>query len=948
MAKDYKDTVFLPQTDFPMRGNLAVKEPEILKSWQEQGLYKRLREISRGREKFILHDGPPYANGELHVGHALGSILKDVINRSQQMGGKDAPYVLGWDCHGLPIEWKVEEKYRAEGKNKDEVPVLQFRAECRAFARHWVNVQAAGFARMGLLTDTEHPYLTMTDHAEARIVGEIHKFLLNGGLYQGVKPVFWSVVEKTALAEAEVEYHDHKSPTIWVKFRIEEGRWQGASVVIWTTTPWTIPANRGVAYGEEIEYGLYEVMEVGEGSTAIVSERLVLAVSLAEKVFAAAKVTQWKCLETVKGAEIGPLILAHPFKGRLQGYPEQTLDYAQPSVFLPGDFVTEEAGTGFVHLSPAHGEDDYILWRARLGATRFPSLIDAEGAYYPWVPVFAGKRIYTADGKPGDANGAVIKELLSVGGLLAKGSLTHSYPHSWRSKAPVIYRTTAQWFISMETNDLRTKALDAIEETRFVPAQGKTRLRSMVETRPDWCISRQRSWGVPIAIFLDLKTGKPLADPEVLGRIQSFFEKEGADAWYARPSEDFLGPGYDAGQYEKVMDVVDVWFESGSTHSFVLEDRSELRWPADVYAEGSDQHRGWFQSSLLESCGTRGRAPFGVVITHGFLLDEKGYKMSKSLGNVTNADTVCTREGADVLRLWAISSDYTQDVAFGPEILKQNGELYRRLRNTLRYLLGALDGFSDAERLPIEEMAPLERWVLHQLWSVNQSRGAAIDAYDFTQLITRLHHFAAVDLSAFYFDIRKDSLYCDKSEDKRRRGTRTVMAHIFDCLVTWLAPVLCFTAEEAWAARGHKDSVHLEGFAETPEAWRNDELAAAWDRLRAIRGVVTGALEKDRADKKIGASLQSAPILFVETAEDMSLLSGVDLAEILITSGARLREEAVPRDAFTLPEVPGIGVATPLAEGDKCERCWRILPEVKDDLCARCTDAVAHTMEAAE
>ena len=940
MPQDYKDTVFLPQTDFPMRAGLAQKEPEILARWHAENLYQQQRAASKGRERFILHDGPPYANGNLHVGHALGSVLKDVVNRTMQMSGFDAPYVLGWDCHGLPIEWKVEEQYRAKGLNKDDVPVLEFRAECRAFAAHWVGVQAAGFARMGLLTDEAKPYLTMDFHSEARIVGEIHKFLLNGSLYQGVRPVLWSVVEKTALAEAEVEYHDHKSATIWVKFPVQsapKSLWAESAIVIWTTTPWTMPANRAVAAGAEIEYGLYEIEAVEEGSGAEAGERLWLAISLAEATFEKAKVSNWRLLDKALGSELAGLNLAHPLRG--QGY-----EFDVP--LLLGDFVTAEAGTGFVHISPSHGEDDFLLGKAH--GLEIPRSLDDAGRYYDSVPLFAGKVVYLPDGKPGDANGAVITALMQAGKLLAKGSLTHSYPHSWRSKAPVIYRTTPQWFISMETTGLRETAMEAIAATRFIPEQGRNRLGSMVESRPDWCISRQRTWGVPIAFFVHKQTGETLKDEAVLARIVGFFEAEGADSWYARPSVDFLGPDYAEADYDKVMDIVDVWFESGSTHTFTLEDRDELRWPADVYAEGSDQHRGWFQSSLLESCGTRGRAPFKTVITHGFLLDEKGYKMSKSLGNVVSAESVWEREGADILRLWAMSSDYTEDVAFGPEILKQNGELYRRLRNTLRYLLGALAGFTAAEKLPLDQMPPLERWVLHRLYEIDQQRRAAIAAYDFTSLITQLHNFASVELSAFYFDIRKDALYCDRPNDPDRRAARTVMQEIFNCLTVWLAPVLCFTAEEAWQAAGHAQSVHLEVFPELPVDWQLPDLAADWNRVRDIRRVITGAIELARAEKMVGSSLQAAPLVYLTEAADMSLLASLDMAEICITSGLHLRESfatgnELPASAFTLPDVPGVAVAMHVAEGEKCERCWRVLPEVTEELCHRCIEAVADT-----
>ncbi len=944
MTKDYKDTVFLPQTEFPMRGGLAAKEPELLKEWQEADLYGQLRKASAGHPKFIFHDGPPYANGSIHMGHALGKVLRDLCVRAQQMSGRDAPFIPGFDCHGLPIEWKIEEKYRAAGKNKDEVPVLEFRAECRAFAAHWVGIQSAEFQRLGVVADWKNPYLTMSKQAEASIAREIHKFLMNGSLYRGVRPVMWSTVEKTALAEAEVEYKDYKSATIWVKFPVVHGKWRDASVVIWTTTPWTIPANRAVAAGKDIEYGLYEVEAVAEKAGVTIGERLVIGCSLAEATLQKAGATAFRLAETAKGAELRGTVLAHPLRG--QGFEFDVR-------LLEGDFVTEDAGTGFVHIAPEHGADDFHLGKAN--GVEITSSMDDDGAYRKNVPLFAGKTVYTPDGKPGEANGAVIKALAEVGKLLAKGSLLHSYPHSWRSKAPVIFRTTPQWFISMEANDLRQTALEAIDQTRWIPQQAVNRIRSMVEGRPDWCISRQRTWGVPIAFFVDAETDEPLRDEAVLARIVDLFEREGSDSWYARPSEDFLGSAYDAAKYRKVMDIVDVWFESGSTHSFVLEGRPELDWPADLYLEGSDQHRGWFQSSLLESCGTRGRAPFRTVLTHGFLLDDKGYKMSKSLGNVISPDSIWNREGADILRLWAVTADYFQDIGIGPEILKQTGELYRRLRNTLRYLLGALAGFTPAEAVEPAEMPALERWVLHRLWSLDKERREAFEAYDFPTMTERLHHFAALDLSAFYFDIRKDSLYCDAPGDTRRRAVRTVMSHLFDCLVKWLAPVLCFTTEEAWKAAGHTVSVHLQQFPQVPDAWRDDRLAAEWERLRAIRGVVTGAVEIERAEKRIGASLQAEAELFVESAEDFEWLKDYDfpLDTLAIISGLTVTQAAAPAGSFILPDVKGIAAVIRPARGDKCERCWRVLPEVGrnaggEPLCERCLEAAGQAQQAAE
>ena len=936
MAKDYKDTVFLPQTGFPMRGNLAEREPEILKQWQEAGLYSQLRAQSAGREKFILHDGPPYANGNSHVGHAENKVLKDVIVRSRQMMGYDAPFVPGWDCHGLPIEWKIEERYRAGGGNmsKDDVPVLEFRAECRAYALEWIDIQREELKRLGVQGDWDHPYMTLTNHADARIVGNIHKFLMNGGLYQGIRPVMWSTVEKTALAEAEIEYHDHKSTTIWTRFPTISGPVAMASVVIWTTTPWTIPGNRAVAFGSDIEYALYAVDDAEEDSLAYEGERLLLARALAPQVFEKAKVTSWTELEVYQGSALAGTKLAHPLRGK--GY-----DFDVP--MLAGDFVTEDAGTGFVHMAPGHGEDDFYLCKAN--GIEVPRTLDDDGRYFDSIPLFAGAQVYMSDGKPGTANGMVIKALIDAGKLLAKGNITHSYPHSWRSKAPVIFRTTPQWFISMDTNRLREKALAAIDETRWVPAQSRNRIRSMIEKRPDWCVSRQRAWGVPIALFVHRETGEPLKDPAVLARIVELFEAEGSDCWYARPNEYFLLGKYNAADYAKVTDIVDVWFDSGSTQSYVLEDRLELGRPADLYLEGSDQHRGWFHSSLLIGAGIYDGAPYRAVLTHGFALDEHGRKMSKSLGNMVVPQSVCDREGADILRLWAVTSDYFEDIAIGPEILKQTGEMYRRLRNTLRYLLGALDGFSEAERVEYKDMPSLERYILGKLATIDGLRRTAIEGYDFNIMMSGVHHFASIDLSAFYFDIRKDSLYCDASDSPRRRATRTVMKHLLDCLIVWLAPVLCFTAEEAWQASGGQGSVHLQQFSRLPEEWSDHGLAKDWEKIRAMRAVITGAIELARADKKLGASLQARPELFVADQAEYDWLAAFDfpldtlciVSQIAITPGTG--------GDFQLPELPGYSVTVHLAEGEKCERCWRVLPEVGENpqaepVCARCAAVI--------
>ncbi|PWC53094.1 isoleucine--tRNA ligase [Azospirillum sp. TSO22-1] len=945
MTRDYKSTVFLPRTDFPMRGGLPTKEPELLTRWAEMDLFATLRETSRDRPKFILHDGPPYANGNIHIGHALNKILKDVINRSRQMQGFDANYVPGWDCHGLPIEWKIEEKYRGAGQDKDAVPIIQFRAECREFAQHWVDVQTTEFKRLGIEGDWKRPYLTMTLPAEAQIVREIHKFAMNGGLYKGAKPVMWSVVEKTALADAEIEYHDHTSTTCFVRFKVEGAgapEVDHATVVIWTTTPWTLPANRAVAFGEEIEYGTYKVTGVAEGSLAQAGERLILATALAEQVFKDTKVTEYQLLHRFPGSRIAGTICRHPLHG--QGY-----DFKVP--LLPGDFVTTDAGTGFVHIAPTHGEDDFHLGQAH--GIEVPQTVGEDGRYYDHVPLFAGLRVYTAEGKPGEANNAVLKAIQEAGGLLGRDKVKHSYPHSWRSKAPLIFRTTPQWFISMETNELRTVALQAISDTRWVPPQGENRIRSMIESRPDWCISRQRAWGVPIALFVKKSDGSILRDEAVFARIAETFEQEGSDAWFARDPQYFLGNAYKADDFEQIKDIVDVWFESGSTHAFVLRQRPELGWPASLYLEGSDQHRGWFHSSLLESCGTNGRAPYDAVLTHGFTMDEQGRKMSKSLGNVVAPQEVCEKYGADILRLWVVGTDYTEDQRIGPEIIKYQADLYRRLRNTLRYLLGALADFKPEERIEKAEMPELERWVLHRLSEMDALVRDRIEAYDFHGLYTAVHNFCAVDLSAFYFDVRKDSLYCDAPGSVRRRSVRTVMEQLFSCLTAWLAPAICFTAEEAWLARPDglksgtgwtEESVHLRVFPVVPASWRDDALAGKWAKIRDVRRVVTGALELERANKTIGSSLQASPTVYVD-ADTTALLAGLDFQDVCITSAITVAEGAAPEGAFALADVPGIGVAPGLAAGGKCERCWKVLPEVgtaKDHptLCLRCAEAV--------
>ncbi|MTI11079.1 isoleucine--tRNA ligase [Curvivirga aplysinae] len=939
MTVDYKDTIALPETDFPMRAGLPKAEPVMLKRWEDQGLWQKQREQSKGNEKFVLHDGPPYANGHLHIGHALNKILKDIIVRSQQFMGKDSLYVPGWDCHGLPIEWKIEEQYREKGLDKDEVDINEFRKQCREFAGEWINTQREEFKRLGVFGDWDNYYNTMSFKAEAQIARELGKFLMNGSLYKGSKPVMWSVVEKTALAEAEVEYKEHKSTTIFVRFPIKkagEPALEDASIVIWTTTPWTIPANRGIAFGPHINYSLYEVVEAEEGSATEVGQKIVVADAMAEDVQGRFKVAEWKHLQSVSAESLEATICHHPFHDA--GYP-----YDVP--VLAAEFVTTEQGSGFVHCAPGHGADDYELLTIKHGMP-IPDTVAEDGTYYPSVPIFAGESTYTSDGKTGTANGAVMRELAMRKCLMAKENIRHSYPHSWRSKAPLIFRNTPQWFVSMETNDLREKALKAIDDTSFFPETGRNRLHSMIANRPDWCVSRQRAWGVPLPIFVSKQTGEPLRDQEVLDRIFAAYEEEGADAWFSRDPQEFLGNQYNADDFEQVKDVVDVWFDSGSTHAFVLEGRDELKWPADLYLEGSDQHRGWFHSSLLVGCGTRDRAPYDAVLTHGFVLDEKGMKMSKSLGNVTTPQEVNDQYGADILRLWVVSEDYTMDLRIGKGTLKQLADYYRRFRNTFRWLLGNMAHYDASKRVAVEDMPELERWVLHRLQELDILVREACNKYDFHKMYRALHDFCAIDLSSFYFDIRKDNLYCDASDDPKRLAALTVLDEIFNRLAVWMAPILTFTTEEAWLERygdSMENSVHLQQFPETPVSWNDADLAAKWAKIRDVRRVILGALEIERAEKRIGSSLQAAPVVTV-SEEIATILSDVDMAEVSITSDITIETGDVSADAFKLDDVEGVGVVAKEAEGGKCERCWKVLPEITEEhiICNRCDEATSH------
>ena len=904
--------------------------------------------VLEGKKVFTLHDGPPYANGHLHIGHALNKIIKDVINRSHRMNGEVVRYIPGWDCHGLPIEWKVEEKYRKAGKNKDDIPVLQFRAECRSYAQNWLSIQSSEFQRLGVQAEWDHRYATMDFSSEAAIVEEIGRFLLNGSLYRGLRPVMWSPVEKTALAEAEIEYHDHTSTTIFVAFPFvkdptPQHLLENVSAVIWTTTPWTIPANRAIAYNNDITYQIISVKAVNADSHVSIGANFLIAQDLLTSFCEQAGITEFKEEASLEGNALAGAVAAHPLRGK--GY-----DFDVP--LLAGEFVTTEAGTGLVHCAPAHGEDDfYLCQQHQIGVTEY---VEDDGRYASDVPLFAGIHVFKAAEPVCEELNLSRDEARNANkpftGLVAQSSIVHSYPHSWRSRAPIIYRATPQWFIAMDDNrKIRENALSILEDVTFVPAQIRNRLTSMIASRPDWCISRQRAWGVPIAVFVNKATREDLRDAEVMQRIVEAFKKEGADAWYNSSSSRFLGENYNSEEYEQVFDIVDVWFESGSTHAFVLG-RDKLDFPADLYLEGSDQHRGWFQSSLLECVGTRGVAPYKAIVTNGFVMDEQGRKMSKSLGNVIAPQNVNDEFGADILRLWVMNSDTNEDLRIGKEILKQQGELYRRLRNTLRWVLGGLEGFSDKEKLDYEDLPELEQWVLHRIYEMNQVIQKAIHTHEWVGVYPALHYFCTSDLSAFYFDIRKDSLYCDKKENIRRRAVRTVLDVLHRCLCTWLAPVLCFTAEDAWTARfGENATVHLEEFPLIPVKWLNDDLAKRWIQLRSIRRIITTEIENMRREGIIKSSLQAAVELnFSE--EEAALFGHYDWAELVIVS--RVDINIIPGSASLYSvetKQGGEGHAAPrirVATGNKCARCWKVLDEVGGnssypELCLRCIDVVS-------
>jgi len=965
-TRDYSKTLFLPETEFPMRGGLPKREPEWLQRWADMDLYETLRTQSKGREKFILHDGPPYANGNIHIGHALNKTLKDLVARSMQMLGYDSPYVPGWDCHGLPIEWKIEEdNYRKKGKQKpdlsDPEAMIAFRRECRSYAAHWLDVQREEFKRLGIVGEWDNPYITMDYQAEATIAGELMKFAKSDQLYRGSKPVMWSVVERTALAEAEIEYHDHESDVIWVKFPVKLAINSGsqlsnlrdASVVIWTTTPWTIPGNRAISFSSRIAYGLYEVTGAENDFGPQPGEKLIFGDKLAGESADKAKLTLNR-LADVSAEELGAITCAHPLAD---------LGYTFDIPLLDGDHVTDDTGTGFVHTAPGHGADDFEIWMnsARLLGTRgisadIPFTVDDAGYYTSDVPGFGPDaeggpaRVIDDKGNKGDANKRIIAALIAANNLFARGRLKHQYPHSWRSKKPIIFRNTPQWFVYMDKDltspsggevaspdTLRSRALNAIEATRFVPPAGQNRLRAMIADRPDWVLSRQRAWGVPITVFVNKKTGEVLKDDAVNARIIEAFAAESADCWYAAGSaERFLGNEYNASEWEQVKDILDVWFDSGSTHAFVLRNREKwphLQFPASMYLEGSDQHRGWFHSSLLESCGTNGFAPYEQVLTHGFTMDQNGMKMSKSVGNTVAPQDIIKQYGADILRLWAASIDYSEDHRIGDEILKNNVESYRKMRNTLRWMLGNLAHYEPEKSVAPADMPELERLILNRLHELDQDLRKAYFAYDYKRVVSLVSNFMNIELSAFYFDVRKDALYCDPISSTKRLAALTVLNELYNCLTAWLAPILVFTMEEVWLERnpGEGSSVHLRTFPEIPAGWADAALSEKWKKIRTVRRVVTGALEVQRRDKNIGSSLEAAPKVYIADTDLYVALHGQDFAEIAITSGIEIIQGEGPAEAFRLDDVPGVSVVFARAEGTRCARSWKILTDVGTD-----------------
>jgi isoleucyl-tRNA synthetase len=919
-TKKLKDSVFLPKTNFPMQGNLKTTEPSIVEEWYNGNIFQRIRENSKDKKKFILHFGPPYANGHIHIGHALIGILKDAVAKSYRMAGYDAPLVIGWDCHGLPIEWKIEELYLKQNKKREDIPVPDFMAKCREFAEYWSSIQKDEFKKLGIIFDFDNPYSTMNRESEAVICEKFFEIVKKGLVYRGKKPVMWSVVEKTALAEAELIYQDKVSDAIFVKFPIVEAKDEsliGTHAVIWTTTPWTIPGNKAIAYAKEFEYS---VVKVGSFQYLIANE-------LVESVLKEIAITDYEIIRTIQGSDLCGIVCEHPLKN---------LGFDNNIRLLPASHVTIDAGTGLVHTAPAHGLEDFMLGKEY--DLPIENVVEDNGLLSEKLPYFQGEHVFKVNPK-------IIEELTKAGNLLHTSKLTHSYPHSWRSQAPLIFRTTTQWFISI--SDIREKLLSEIDKTEWFPNGYVNRIRSMVEKRPDWCISRQRIWGVPIALFIDKKTNEILMDNEVFDKIIKTFKTEGIESWHIKSNEYFLGDKYNPEDYIKITDTLEVWFDSACSHHYVLENRSDLEWPADLYFEGSDQHRGWFQSSLVESVCITGRAPYKQVATNGFVLDKDGRKMSKSVGNVVAPDDITSKLGADVLRLWCLNSDYSEDMRIGDEILGRQQDIYRRFRNTLKYLLGVISCYDPLIKIDYNDLPEIEKIVLHQLYDLDSLYKESIKKYEFQRFCSALHSFCANDLSAFYFDIRKDTVYCDNTNSVKRRSCINVMNELFIFISHWLAPILSFTAEEAWLyypSNVQRESIHLRAFPKIHEEWYNPEIVAKWQFVRGIRKSITASMEVERSAKTIGSSLEAEILLYITGhPEKVKRLHDVDLAEVVIVSRATVINAQTPHNA-TYHEDTDVGVVVTKATGTRCERCWKVSPETRRhntqygevNVCPRC------------
>lgn len=921
MQNKFKDTIRLPKTSFPMKANLKNLTEETLKKWEESNVYQAIRKQNINKPNFTLHDGPPYANGHIHLGTALNKILKDIIVKGRNLLGFNAPLVFGWDCHGLPIEWKVEENFKKQSKTKDHIDKVEFRNECRKFAEQWIHIQKNEFKQLGVIGDFTNPYITMDYKTEALIYKEFITLVKNNYIYLGKKPVMWSVVEQTALAEAEVEYINKLSPIAFVGFPVikaHNSSWEGALAIIWTTTPWTIPGNQALAYHQDITYGLYKIETTTNECLVKSNSKVIIACDLAESLMQQFGVTKFSLLDTNKGLE-----------GLEAKHPLYKLGFTNVAKALAADFVDTTVGTGIVHVAPAYGLDDFYV--AQQHHIEAKDIIDDKGFYHPNVPVFTGDHIFKVAPK-------VLENLQICNTLILANEITHSYPCSWRSKAPLIYRLTSQWFLNLQHNSLKTKILDIVKnDIKFLPKIGKNRLTSMLEQRPDWCLSRQRIWGVPLAMFKHVETDEILICEETYNNIYQAFAQEGSDAWFKGDPKRFLKPGLNPDSYVPVFDVVDVWFDSGSSHVYVLKEREELNDVADIYIEGSDQHRGWFQSSLIESVANYNQAPYKNVITHGFVLDQKGQKMSKSLGNVINPLEVINKYGLDILRLWVANSNYQEDVRAGDSIFKQQVDAYRKIRNTLRYMLGNLTYFNPSQRVNYTELPDLEKLILHGLNDLYQSfKKCFLEHYEFHNFFNELYNFIAIDLSSFYFDIKKDILYCDKPNSHAFNSCLTVMDIIYDYIVKFLVPFIPVTAEEVYGHRSNtKDSVLLTELTPPSDEWHQPELASKYQYVQKIRKEVFVSIENARNNKIIGSGLEAEPIVYV-LSEQISWLQQIDLASICITSGIVLKSLSdAPKDAQAL----GIYVEFNKKSGDKCERCWKI-SHLTNGLCSRCKGVV--------